>query len=453
MDQIETMFERLRTRVEAYPLDDPRDPAPFSRRVQRECRWSAGKAERAIAEYRRFVILAVAAGHRVSPSPSVDLVWHLHLTDTRRYWDEFCPQALGQPLHHEPSRGGAAERQELLALYQKTLDSYQRLFGEAPPAEFWPAPRSRYRIVPRAYRPVAATVGGVLLLAGCAKIYDSSVPGAIDGPTFLGYYALGSALSVGLLIGIVRYLSTPVQPPSARLNQLTPYEIAYLAGGGQRVVATALLYLSQNRHLSIDANTPLLTRLIPLPADASPIDTAIIEAVGPESGTLSGSKFISQAVQHLQHRLENMGLVPMAGAREDAWIAAVLVMAPSLFLGAVRLGFGAAHHRPVGYLIILILAQLVAAILSTVYLLRLTRHGRALVRAAKSAMPNRVGASTDTESTVQGMAIFGTGYLAGGGFDDLTRYLKVTNASSDGGGGGSSCGGGGGGGCGGGCGG
>ncbi len=448
-----TLFQEIRARVEAYPLDDPRDAVPFSRRVQRECRWFAPKTERAIAEYRRFVILAVAAGHRVSPSPSVDLVWHLHLTDTHRYWDEFCPQALGRPLHHEPSRGGAADQRELRALYQKTLDSYKRLFGEAPPEEFWPAPRSPYRINAGGGGVVAAAVGGALLLAGCARIYDSSVPGAIDGPTFLGYYALGSALSLVLLIWFVRHLSTPVQPQGAALNQLTPYEIAYLAGGSQRVVATALLYLSQNRYINIDANTPRVTRLIPLPSTASPIDAAIIKAADQDGGSVGGTEHVAQAVEHLQHRLEDMGLVPAAGTREDAWIAAVLVMAPSICLGAVRLGFGAAHHRPVGYLIILILAQLVAAILSTAYLLRLTGHGRALVRAAKSAMPNKMSGSEDTEAIVQGMAIFGSAYLAGGGFDEFTRFLKVTNISSDSSGG-SNCGGGSGGaggGCGGGC--
>jgi uncharacterized protein (TIGR04222 family) len=444
MDQIETLFREIRARVEAYPLDDARDAGPFSRRVQRECRWSAPKTERAIAEYRRFVILAVAAGHRVSPSPSVDLVWHLHLTDTHRYWDEFCPQALGRPLHHEPSRGGAAEQEELRALYQKTLDSYQRLFGEAPPEEFWPPPRSPYWIVPRAYPPVAATVGGALLLAGCARIYDSSVPGAIDGPTFLGYYAFGSAVSLGLMIWIVRHVSTPRRPAEVRLSQLTPYEIAYLAGGIQRVVATALLYLSRNRYISIDAKTPRVTCLIPLPSTAAPIDAAIVKAADHDSSSVGGTKHVAQAVEHLQHRLEDMALVPTAGIREDAWIAAVLVMAPSLCLGAVRLAFGAAHHRPVGYLIILILAELLAAIFMTAYALRLTRHGRALVLAAKSAMPNKMRGSEDTEAIVQGMAIFGSAYLAGGGFDDFTRYLKVTNTSGNSSGG-SNCGCGGGG--------
>jgi hypothetical protein len=36
--------------------------------------------------------------HIVTPSEQVDQVWHLHLTYTRSYWDEFCPNVLGQPF-------------------------------------------------------------------------------------------------------------------------------------------------------------------------------------------------------------------------------------------------------------------------------------------------------------------------------------------------------------------
>ncbi|MFN7741158.1 MAG: glycine-rich domain-containing protein [Cyanobacteriota bacterium] len=60
-----------------------------------------------LGEYRRFLFLAMQAGHPVSPSRPVDLAWHQHLLDTRSYWQEFCPRVLGRPLHHTPSRGGA----------------------------------------------------------------------------------------------------------------------------------------------------------------------------------------------------------------------------------------------------------------------------------------------------------------------------------------------------------
>jgi hypothetical protein len=34
----------------------------------------------------------------------VDQAWHLHLTFSENYWKVFCPQILGSPLHHHPTR-------------------------------------------------------------------------------------------------------------------------------------------------------------------------------------------------------------------------------------------------------------------------------------------------------------------------------------------------------------
>ena len=68
----------------------------------------------------------------------------MHLTYTRSYWDEFCKEVLGTPLHHEPTRGGQTETQKYWQLYQQTLDNYERLFNEQPPADIWPAPEQRF---------------------------------------------------------------------------------------------------------------------------------------------------------------------------------------------------------------------------------------------------------------------------------------------------------------------
>ncbi|MGO4779466.1 NUDIX domain-containing protein, partial [Lysobacter sp. 2RAB21] len=60
-------------------------------------------AEAALEEYRRFCFLAVVATHTVTPSETIDKVWHAHMTDTRDYWLRFCPQVLKRDLHHTPS--------------------------------------------------------------------------------------------------------------------------------------------------------------------------------------------------------------------------------------------------------------------------------------------------------------------------------------------------------------
>ena len=115
----------------------------FVSRLERDNGWSRSFALRAIAEYRRFVFLAVTSGHRVSPSDVVDQVWHLHLQYTRSYWDDFCRCTLRRPLHHEPATGGRRMQGELLAAYAATLDSYARRFEDRPPPDIWPDPGAR----------------------------------------------------------------------------------------------------------------------------------------------------------------------------------------------------------------------------------------------------------------------------------------------------------------------
>jgi hypothetical protein len=68
----------------------------------------------------------------------------MHLTYTQSYWGRFCPDVLGKPLHHNPTKGGSAEGEKFRDWYEKTLASYRRLFGHAPPGDIWPDPRRRF---------------------------------------------------------------------------------------------------------------------------------------------------------------------------------------------------------------------------------------------------------------------------------------------------------------------
>ena len=116
----------------------------FGERLQRENRWTSEYTSRVIDEYRRFIILAVDAGHPVTPSGDVDQAWHLHLTFTRSYWEGLCAGVLGRPLHHNPSVGGPHERAKFRGWYGDTLESYVRLFGADPPADIWPDVETRF---------------------------------------------------------------------------------------------------------------------------------------------------------------------------------------------------------------------------------------------------------------------------------------------------------------------
>ncbi|MBX9815572.1 MAG: hypothetical protein A4S12_02445 [Proteobacteria bacterium SG_bin5] len=124
----------------------------FAARLARENGWRPAFAARVIEEYKRFCFLAVTSGHELTPSDAVDQAWHLHLTYTRDYWERFCPQILGRPLHHGPTAGGSDERHRFFRQYADTLAAYEAAFGTLPPYDIWPSARRRLLLDPRARR-------------------------------------------------------------------------------------------------------------------------------------------------------------------------------------------------------------------------------------------------------------------------------------------------------------
>ena len=138
----------LLARIQAHPLDKPGADFKFSDRLALENGWPLVFAERVIAEYRRFVYLACLDEGEVTPSDEVDQAWHMHLAYSRDYWEEFCPNVLGRPLHHGPTDGGGDEEKRYEANYDGTLELYQRIFAERPPSDIWPPAAIRFQYAP-----------------------------------------------------------------------------------------------------------------------------------------------------------------------------------------------------------------------------------------------------------------------------------------------------------------
>lgn len=135
--------QALWDRIRDHRLDDPEASLFFSRRLARDNLWPPAFSERVIEEYRRFVFLAMVAGHSVTPSDQVDQAWHLHLLYTRDYWGPFT-ELLPRPLHHGPAKGGHDEGRKFSDWYSKTMHSYWRWFGEHPPIDIWPSALERF---------------------------------------------------------------------------------------------------------------------------------------------------------------------------------------------------------------------------------------------------------------------------------------------------------------------
>lgn len=134
----------LYKKIQQFSLDDKFSTYPFSKRLACENGWSLEYTQQVIDEYKKYMFLAVTAGHQVTPSDQVDQAWHLHMLYTQSYWDRFCGQVLGKPVHHSPTKGGTLERKKYTVCYLRTLDSYQKFFGEKPVSEVWPAPEVRF---------------------------------------------------------------------------------------------------------------------------------------------------------------------------------------------------------------------------------------------------------------------------------------------------------------------
>ena len=441
-------FHAIWRRLQAYPFDRPDETVSFTDRLVSETGWSRQFAARAVEEYRRFAALAACAGHPVSPSKAVDRVWHLHLTETRRYWGEFCAEVLKYEFHHEPNRGGEAEDRRHAEMYAGTLQSYLTFFEDEPPADVWPRAPS-----PKGLGKLARSLSGkgsaralvataVAALAGCEQIYNSSAPDAIQGPDFIKVYlALAVAAFAGMWVFQTLFAAASLRPKGP-LKDLGAYDWAYLAGGGRRVLETVLYRLHQTGRIEIDSRGRKARLKAEIPPGAPPIDRAVGDAVAMEQ--LKGTASIRRSLDQLRERLERLGLLPDAGSRAAVWGLALLFVGPVLALGLVRLYFGASNHRPVGYLTVAMLALAIAGVVRTAHLLAPRRWSQAVRREVTRRAEGPRAVFGAASGGVISVALFGVGMDA----PELRTFVRSQLAQGGGDGGGSGCGGGG---CGGGC--
>lgn len=218
-----TTHQELWSRLLQFQFDEPGIALPFSRRLARENSWSQRYTMRVLEEYRRFIFLTMTAGHPVTPSVDVDQAWHLHLTYTRSYWDDLCPNVLRQPLHHQPTKGGTKEGAKFEDWYARTLQSYKAAFGVAPPADIWPAPAIRLAAESRIRQVSNRThwvirkpnVGTVGIVAGVALL-GLILTGCDGGSLAL---ILGISLPIVVIAGVVMLIRKAQSSQQQQDNQ------------------------------------------------------------------------------------------------------------------------------------------------------------------------------------------------------------------------------------------
>lgn len=481
----------LYRRIREFRFDAPGTSYTFARRLAKENGWPPTYADRVIEEYRRFAFLAAAAGHPVSPSDAVDQAWHLHLVYTRSYWDEFCGTVLGKPLHHEPSRGGGAERTKFDGWYARTLQGYRRFFAEDPPADIWPQPGAKasqaehrrvdvasHWVLPKPHAGAAvAAVMSVLLAAllpgGCGageapRSSDTSFhladatfnPFDLRGPPFLAFYVIafaGGCVAAWMVRSAVR---GPNEPPPRGLR-LDPYQIAYLNGGPVHAVNAAVASLFHRDIIKVDQNDATVKVTLPCNRLPHPLEQAVHDAAwvnGTSSVHLKDVRTaVRPAVERIGEGLKREGLLVPDDAARNASVRATLVAVAVPAVGAVKVAVGLSRDKPVGFLILLCIVSAAVALAAFARRPHRTRRGDAVILGLKSAnarLRTNV-AGVGPEAVLLGVAVFGLDFLGATNVSFLDKTLRPKNGSfsnSGCGGGGTSCGSScGGGGCGGGC--
>jgi uncharacterized protein (TIGR04222 family) len=447
----------LYKRIQAFALDRPDSQLSFSQRLAKDNGWSLGYTQRAIEEYKKFIFLAVAAGHPVTPSDQIDQVWHLHLTYTRLYWQEFCPKILQTTLHHEPTRGGSSEQLKFGSWYSKTLESYEQFFGHIPPIDIWPKPKDRFgrdlhfiRINTQqswvlskpnftvSFKPQLRKIGIFtflvflsLMITSCQIISQIPNPMNFTGPEFLTFYislvVMGIALAAWLRFSLCLVSANTKQQPD-----LNTYEIAFLAGGNHRMIMAAITSLVKQGYVEVLKEGKLVVtgKIDPI---ADPVEKAVAQDILATDGAIEQVFQNSTGMKDsIRSRLEQLGLFLSDAQAFKAQIYPSMIVVILLGIGFCKMAVGISRDKPVGLLLICIFGLLVLGARFFVKPQR-SRYGEIIFNDLTNRLqPLKTANSSDSE-LVLAVALFGaTVLMADMALADLYQMLTPTAAASSG---------------------
>lgn len=137
--------EQILRKVAQFVFDPPGARFTFVQRFARDHKVSEEFAARAADEYLKFMFLCAISDTELTPSHTVDLVWHLHMTYTENYWVALCKNTLGKQIHHRPTTGGKANATRFRDQYLATLATYRNIYGYQAPEDIWEPVDVRFR--------------------------------------------------------------------------------------------------------------------------------------------------------------------------------------------------------------------------------------------------------------------------------------------------------------------
>jgi uncharacterized protein (TIGR04222 family) len=290
-------------------------------------------------------------------------------------------------------------------------------------------------------------------------------PFDLSGPQFLLLYFVVFVIGLVLAVRLRRRLRTPVDPPPER-PRLSPYKVAYLAGGPVLAVNAAIARLVQGGLLEVDSSTGTLSRSGDLPAKPDPLEQRIFDCARENIAVKDLRLATADETAKIRERLEDKGLlVNESEAGKARWLPVLLLFGVALF-GLTKIFIGLDRGKPVGWLVVFCAVTGLVALAGFARRVFRSQRGdgvldelkrdHAALQATACAKPEAL----PLNDFALAVGLFGLGILAAGPLANLRKTLTPPgggNYSDTGGGcgggcggGGGGCGGGGGGGCGGG---
>jgi len=443
----------LYQRIQEFSLDQSDTQLTFCKKLAKDNGWSSSYAQRVIAEYKKFTFLAVAAGHPVAPSDQVDQVWHLHLSYTRSYWQEFCPNILQTPLHHQPSRGGLSEQLKLDDWYNRTLESYEQFFGQTPPIDIWPNSKDRFGrdlkfvrvnsqqnwILPKPSFPKIThqqTLTLTLLftlasvITGCQIV--STIPNPLDftGEQFLTFYFVLSIIVVLLALLLRNYLRMPDKNPGQQLSSLKTYEIAYLSGGKNRVVDTAIATLVQKEYITAQSNQRTLALNDAKENLSDPVEQEVAKAIALDGNIDQVRSLVTSTtvIKKIGDRLHQLGLLVSQNQSAKAQTYPAILIASLLGLGIAKIFVGISRGKPVSFLVVMCFIIAIIGLCFWKFPVHRSRYGDRIFQDLLTRIHSRTISHKDPELPLA-FALLGIGILPN---DVMFADLKQVYSGDDG---------------------
>ncbi|MGW4522430.1 TIGR04222 domain-containing membrane protein [Amycolatopsis sp. NPDC004378] len=197
-------------------------------------------------------------------------------------------------------------------------------------------------------------------------------PWGISGPDFVVLYI--ALLIAVLLVRVV--VSGVANSRAARADSALPgpqptvYQLAFLAGGPDRAVDTAIAALVDRGQLRVNSYKQISqagTRPSE-PLEQAVFDVAQLKTTSAIRAQVRGSA----TMRALEDGLEQRGLLASAAPKRQARTFGLVLQLAVLVLGVVRLANGISLGRPVGILVFLVV---VAAVLTLVAAVRRSKTG------------------------------------------------------------------------------